>query len=146
MPWWLAALATVVLVLVAAKAHGRQVRIEREQQGVFAVDFRRQNPAPVEAVWRADRRLFWPSFAGAAGLGSVLVLFTALRPADLAWGFGFVLAWAFALAFVVAGLSSWARMVRRNQGPLPWRRRANAGSVGWWLGVAALAALVALAF
>ena len=146
MPWWLAAVATVALILVAAKAHGRQVRLEREQQGVFAVDFRRDNPPAVEAIWRTDRRVFWPTFAVAAAAGLVMVLFLALRPADLVLGSSFVLAWAFATSFIVAGLASWMRMMRRRKGPLPWRRRANLGSLGWWLGVAVAAALVALAF
>jgi hypothetical protein len=144
MPWWLAAVATVALVLVAAKAHGRQIRLEREQQGYFRVDFRSQNPAAVEAIWRMDRRIFWPTFA----LGAAFAVFyavMALFPRDLAVA-GFIVAWSFAAAFAVAGLASWLRMARRDQGPLPWRKRAQQGSVGWWLAVAAAAALVALAF
>ncbi|HUR24556.1 MAG TPA: hypothetical protein VM327_00890 [Candidatus Thermoplasmatota archaeon] len=143
MAWWLAAVATVALVLAAAKAHGRQIRLEREQQGYFRVDFRSQNPAAVEAIWRTDRRLFWPAAAVLAAVGVVLVLWTALQPSDLAVGFGFVVGWAFAGGFIVAGLASWVRLTRRDQGPLPWRKRAQVGSVGWWLAVAAAAALVA---
>jgi len=142
MAWWLTVPATAAWVLLCAKAHGRQVRLEREQQGVFAVDFRGRNPDAVERIWRADRRVFWPAFAALAAAGALLVLFTALRPADLAWGFAAAASWAFALAFVVAGLASWWRMARRKQGPGPWRRRAILGSVGWWLAVAAAAALV----
>ena len=145
MPLWLLALATAALVLVAAKAHGRQVRLEREQQGVFAVDFRGRNPEVVERIWRTDRRIFWPAFAALAVFGAAAVLLLALSPSDLVGGFLATTAWAFAAAFLVAGLSSWARMARLKQGPLPWRRRATAGSVAWWLAAAAAAALVAWA-
>jgi hypothetical protein len=142
MPWWLAAVATVALLLVAAKAHGRQIRLEREQQGYFRVDFGARNPAAVEAIWRADRRLFWPVF----GVGALLATFWAVQalvPGDLAFA-ALLLAWAFVAAFVAAGLASWIRLARSGQGPLPWRKRAQSGSVGWWLAVAAAAALVAL--
>lgn len=136
----LAAVATAGLILVAAKAHGRQVRLEREQQGYFRVDFGAKNPAAVEAIWRTDRWLLWPT---AAAVGVSLTAY--------GWFFGvlglFVLGLplGFACGFVVAGLASWARMARRDQGPIPWRRRALKGSVGWWLAVAAAAALVAWA-
>lgn len=143
MPWWIAAVATVALILLSAKAHGRQIRLEREQQGYFRVEFRAQNPAAVEAIWRADRRIFWPTFAALA--------FLVLAIAGLAWvtiRFPFSLpvlavqlGEAFAGGFVVAGLAGWVRLSGRDQGPLPWRRRAQRGSVGWWLAVAAAAAL-----
>ncbi|MHB1261180.1 MAG: hypothetical protein ACYC2H_05635 [Thermoplasmatota archaeon] len=140
MPWMPAAVATVALLLVAAKAHGRQIRIEREQQGYFRIDFRSKNAAAVEAIWRRDRLLFWPVFAtlGVAGL------VWAIAARDLGLG-ALVVGWAFAAAFTVAGLTSWVRMVRRDQGPLPWRQRALRGSAGWWLAVAAAAALVGFA-
>ena len=144
MPLWALALSTVALVLAAAKAHGRQVRLEREQKGVFHVDFRRQNPAAVEAVWRQDRRIFWPTFAGLAVAGGLVAFFTALRPTDVLLGLAFAVPWAFAAAFAAAGLASWVRLTRRKEGPLPWRRRAQAGSAGWWAAVAAAAALVVL--
>ncbi|MFA5945157.1 MAG: hypothetical protein WC876_11905 [Candidatus Thermoplasmatota archaeon] len=141
MPVLLAALATIALVLAAAKAHGRQVRLEREQQGYFRVDFGAQNPAAVEAIWRADRRLFWLAFAGLGVAGLVWVY----AANDLALA-AFVGAWAFAGGFSFAGLASWVRVMRRKQGPAPCRQRAIRGSIGWWLVVLAAAALVALAF
>lgn len=136
-----AAVATVALLLVAAKAHGRQVRIEREQQGYFRVDFRSENAAAVEAIWRRDRLLFWPMFAvlGAAALAWAVVA------RDLGLG-ALAVGWAFAASFTGAGLTSWVRMLRRDKGRLPWRQRALRGSIGWWLAVAAAATLVALAF
>jgi hypothetical protein len=146
MPWWLAAVATVALILLAAKAHGRQIRLEREQQGYFRVDFRTQNPAAVEAIWRTDRRIFWPVFAVFGGLASALFLYLLIGwqlEREYWFLIGVWLAWAFAASFTVAGLLSWFRMANREQGPLPWRRRANLGSAGWWLTVATAAALVA---
>jgi hypothetical protein len=140
MPLWAAVLASAALVLAAAKAHGRQVRLEREQKGVFHVDFRRGNPAAVETVWRRDRLTFWPAFAVLAVLAGAA---TVARGVPY-WHLAFAATWAFAAAFVLAGLSSWVRMARRKEGPLPWRRRATRGSVGWWAAVAAAAALVAL--
>ncbi|MEA3137269.1 MAG: hypothetical protein QOJ26_1911 [Thermoplasmata archaeon] len=147
MPWWLIVVATVALVLAAAKAHGRQIRLEREQQGYFRVDFRSQNPAAVEAIWRTDRRVFWPAFAALALAALVLValLWSILGAQYGVAAAAFGLACAFAGAFVVAGLVSWIRMAGRDQGPLPWRRRAMVGSAGWWLAVAAAATLLALA-
>jgi hypothetical protein len=135
-PWWLTAAALLAWVVAAAKAHGRQVRIEREQQGVFHVDFGGQNPASVERIWRQDRRLFWPCFALLALLlaGAALLAGDALR---LAYSFPA----AFAFAFMAAGAASWIRMGRRKKGPLPWRRRAWWGSVAWWSLAAALAVL-----
>lgn len=137
---WATVLATVAFVVVAAKAHGRQVRLEREQQGVFRVDFRRQNPSAVEIIWRQDRRTFWPAFAvfGLAGTGLVVGQPDPLPHLPL------FLAWAFAEAFVVAGLASWVRMAGRREGPPPWRRRAQLGSFAWWGVVVAAAMLVAL--
>ena len=46
-------------VLAAAKAHGRQLRIERELAGYFQVRFGGQNPEWVEAFWRRERAYFW---------------------------------------------------------------------------------------
>jgi hypothetical protein len=135
-PLWATLLATAALVLVAAKAHGRQVRLEREQKGVFHVDFRRGNPAVAEGIWRRDRRTFWASFAGLALAGGAFA--AAGRPEGLLPALGF------AAAFVVAGLASWVRLTVRKEGPLPWRRRAQAGSALWWSAVAAAALLVAL--
>lgn len=143
--WWLAAVATVGLVLASAKAHGRQIRLEREQQGFFHVDFRRENPPGVEAIWRTDRRVFWPTFAVGA-VFAVLWAFQAIEAADLGSA-GFLLVWAFAASFVVAGLLSWSRLSYRARLDMPPpSRRATWGSVAWWLLVAVAAALVAVSF
>ena len=142
MLWWLATLATVALVLAAAKAHGRQIRLEREQQGFFEVDFRKANPPPVEAIWRTDRRIFWPVFAVLALLAGYWA-FNAIVAADLGFA-ALLLAWGFAAAFTVAGLASWWRSARREGGEPTWHRAAFRGSLGWWSLVAMAAALVAV--
>lgn len=140
MPLWLTALATLSLVILAAKAHGRQVRLEREQRGVFHVDFRRGNPSAVEDLWRRDRLTFWPAFAGLALAGGGYVV--ASSPSNVA-GLALTAAWAFAEAFVIAGLLSWVRLSTRREGALPWRRRAQWGSAAWWAAVVAVSWIVA---
>lgn len=145
MPWWLTLAATLALVLAAAKAHGRQVRLEREQQGFFSVDFRSQNPPEVEAIWRSDRRVFWP----------LLVAFACGVTGALAWSWSstgippgadelaIYSGWAFTASFVLAGLASWLRLARREGRDAVWQRAAQRGSIGWWALVAGAAALVA---
>src|SRR5690349_19131953 len=123
-------MAFLALILLAAKAHGRQIRLEREAKGVFSVDFRAQNPPEVEAIWRRDRRTFWPAAVVVATAGIVFTVLLALRPLDLVEGIGVSLALGFAAGFVVAGLASWFRLGRSG-----W------ASVGWWLAVAAAATL-----
>lgn len=56
-------IASVVLFLLAAKVHGRALRLEREAMGVMHVTFGGgpgANPPEVEALWSADRWRFWP--------------------------------------------------------------------------------------
>ena len=45
--------------LAAAKAHGRQLRLERELAGYLHVTFGGKNPAWVEALWRRERLYFF---------------------------------------------------------------------------------------
>lgn len=125
--WLLLGMALVAWILLAAKAHGRQVRLEREALGVFTVDFRGSNPPEVEAIWKRDRRIFWPTMvvlsAGLVAVGAWvddLALMVAGMPM------------AFAASFVVAGTASWARL-----GGSDWR------SFGWWTVAYAAAALTA---
>ena len=140
---WATAVLTVLLILAAAKAHGRQVRLARERLGIASVDFRADNGPVVEALWRRDRIRFWVGFATVAVLGvaaSLLLDPVAGWPrwvAALVW-----LPWAFAAGFVGAGLAAWAGQLRRRDGDPGWMGRANLGSAGWWLLVAAAAALV----
>lgn len=149
MPWWVAVLLVTAWIFLAAKAHGRQVRLEREQQGVFHVEFGGKNPASVERIWAQDRRIFWPTFGalvvGTLALAALGWFFTGIAPADLGWRLAVLLAVDFAAAFTVSGVASWVRLTRLKQGPVPWRQRAQRGSVGWWLAVHAAAALTLVA-
>lgn len=120
--------ASVALLLVAAKAHGRSVRLVREDAGFHDVEFGGANPPFVVALWRADRRRYWtlaPLFAFA------FVGVLALR--GVAWP-GLLLAgglWAPSAAFVVAGLAVGSAGVRRR-------------NAAWWAATAAAAVLVAV--
>lgn len=140
------AVALVLLILAAAKAHGRQVRIERERAGVTAVDFRADNGPVVEAIWRRDRIRFWTAVVLVAVMfGSLAASRLALRDWPL-WGALLIAAaLAFASGFILAGLAVWGLQSRRRPGDPDWLERANWGSLGWWTLVAAALALVWLA-
>lgn len=128
---------TLGLVLVAAKAHGRQVRVEREAHGYHDVEFGGANPPFVEALWRKDRLLFWPSFVVLA-LPAV-AHFWVRRDAGFPAAVAVALGAAFSAAFVVCGM----RSLLRARGILssPARR----GSFAWWAAVALVAAGVGAA-
>ena len=136
---------TVLLVLLAAKAHGRQVRLAREREGITKVDFRADNGPVVEAIWRRDRNRFWVVFTAVASGGAIASVVNPLADwpilvSALAW-----LPWAFAAGFVGAGLIEWASQWKARPGDLPaWRRQALWGSGEWWTVVLAAAALVVL--
>lgn len=126
-------------VLLAAKAHGRQVRLEREHAGYHEVVFGGDNPPFVTALWRRDRVRFWTAFPALAGL-----LFVALF-ARHGWGLHLALAptWGAVGAFALAGLRSLAslrRAVRERPPDAAWQREAARGSVLWWALVAVGAA------
>lgn len=115
MTTWPVAGASVALLIAAAKAHGRQLRVERELQGHAHVVIGGSNDPWAEALWERDRTRFW-TFAPAASLGLALA-------AGWRWpGEGLVLATAMALlgpvcAFVAAGLLSAGRFARASHAP-----------------------------
>jgi hypothetical protein len=120
-----------VTFLVAAKAHGRQLRVERELAGHWKVTFGRgtQNPPFVAALWRRERFIFWPAAAAiAVGLGVAVP--------QLAWPLAFI-AIPLTAAFAIGGLLSALRFMRRRHTPpadrpASWYRSAVLGSLGWW--------------
>lgn len=123
--WLLLGMALVAWILLAAKAHGRQIRLEREAKGVMSVDFRGSNPPEVVALWRRDRLVFWPTMVGL----SLALVAVGLVLGDVELAVAGV-PMAFAMSFVVAGLASWSRL-----GGGGW------ASFGWWTAVAVAAML-----
>lgn len=122
-----AALAGLPLVVLAAKIHGRQLRLERTAQGLGGdVDFR-DPPPSVALLWRRDRIRYWITLPA---LALVLpALGAALR---LAWPQALLLALVAAptLAFAALGLDS-ARRVAQPAATWAWWGALAAGSLGW---------------
>jgi hypothetical protein len=111
--------------LVAAKAHGRQLRLERERAGYATVSFRSPNPPFVEQLWRAERRRFWPM---------VVLLAAASIPLHRPSVTDSIVVHAalpFIGAFVATGITSVVRTKARD-----------AGTIGWWVAATLLVAAV----
>jgi hypothetical protein len=163
---WLVVALGAATFLAAAKAHGRQLRLERELAGYWHVTFGAQNPAFVEALWRRERLLYWSC---AAVVAIATVGFRVLAP-RFAWSlpvdgtqagrsvigvlFLHVLVPLIG-AFIVTGLSSVFRFVAAagshhaasGTHPQDWLCDAACRSAGWWaLTVAMAAALCFLAW
>lgn len=102
----------VAAVPMAAKAHGRQVRLRREAEGVHAVDFRGTNPPVVEALWRRDRVGYW-SVAVAAAAGWLALGVAGVYRPDPAWaGWPVAGAATLVLAFLAMGAYWWSELRR----------------------------------
>jgi hypothetical protein len=160
-PWYSIAMGGAAF-LAAAKAHGRQLRLERELAGFWRVVFGGRNPPFVTALWKRDRILLW--IAAAAGL--ILLSAYAVLAVRLQWriplmdgmgrlcGWGLVTVaglWSISIGFFTAGFAGLFRSVAAYRKGEPqvreWCQRAFWGCVGWWsLATALLAASVALAF
>ncbi|MHB8585325.1 MAG: hypothetical protein ACYDDF_05755 [Thermoplasmatota archaeon] len=71
--FWVLAGASVVLLLLAAKTHGRQLRLERELQGVTDVAFDATTDPPwLAALWSRERRQYWTFVPVASVVGGVI--------------------------------------------------------------------------
>jgi len=167
--FWIELGLGIALLLLTAKAHGRQIRLERELEGYMEVDFMKDNPPWVEALWRKDRRRFWitlpvaivatsvaglltlPSRFGTEPLGNPILGVVVLAG----------LLWPFAVTFTSNGIQSVARhrralnektRSRSNQAHDPMDpylsiRSAARGTLLFWgsvVGLGAIAILVAL--
>ena len=116
--YWIELGLGVVLLFITAKAHGRQIRLERELEGHFDIDFMGENHPWVEALWRKDRRQFWivfPVIAVALSAYAVVAVSLGLPPRfgndplGLPLPGAIVLAgllWALSGAFATNGLAS----------------------------------------
>ncbi len=148
---WVLLSLGVVTFLVAAKAHGRQLRLERELMGYWRVSFGGLNPPWVDALWRRERFAFWIL---EGGLASVTVCARALVPeawclplagvdgeGGLHGGLLFHVLLPPTAAFLATGFLSVCRCALRPGGewaltaamPSGWRAEALKGSAGWWL-------------
>ena len=124
--------ASLVLFVVAAKTHGRELRLEREAAGITHVVFGGANPPFVEALWKAER----VRFAIIAPLCTLLfagaLFFTGVGLSRVALG---ALAFGPALAFLALGVASFLR----TSGPV---RGHLGGSLAWWAVVIASGSLL----
>ncbi|NUO51106.1 MAG: hypothetical protein HOV80_19795 [Polyangiaceae bacterium] len=141
---------SVASFLAAAKAHGRQLRLERELAGHLHVTFGAPNAPFVEALWRRERLVFW-SLAATLALGAIVFRLLAPR---FAWelpvegaptGRSFVgvlflhILGPLTIAFVVTGLISLGRLLVADRSaaavanPQHWSSQAVWGSAGFWL-------------
>ncbi|HEX8825774.1 MAG TPA: hypothetical protein VF794_38040 [Archangium sp.] len=144
---------SVVTFLVAAKTHGRQVRLERERAGHTRVIFGGENPPFVEALWKRDRIRFWSTAALVFAVGAVLVLAGASLglPRPLGGGtLGAVWTMLFlplVTGFVVCGTASLAGFLATRAVDPGFTSGTLPGSVAWWsLVLTTLSTTLVLAF
>jgi hypothetical protein len=114
--------ASFVTFLLAAKAHGRELRLEREAAGIFRVVFGGDNPPIVEAIWSAERWRFWVAMPLLSITLAVALLIARASRSTVAFA---SLLWSPSLVLLVLGLLS----IFRGGGS---ERAGLAGSVGWW--------------
>jgi hypothetical protein len=126
---WVVFATSLTAFFVAAKSHGRQLRLERELAGFDRVTFGGTNPPYVESLWRNDRVHYWRTFPVLltfflAGLivsrsSSISLPFPdETRESQLlAWA-ALSFLWAFVWSFTLVGLASAVRL-RRSLKRLP---------------------------
>jgi hypothetical protein len=126
--------ASFATFILAAKAHGRELRLERVAAGIQQVTFGGDNPSFVDALWAEERLRFWVTTPILSlALAVVLALAGASRTTI---GFATLL-WAPSAVFMVLGLMSIVRAGALERAEL-------GGSVAWWSLVAIGGFVVAL--
>lgn len=144
---------SVVTFLVAAKTHGRQVRLERERAGHTQVVFGGENPPFVEALWKRDRIRFWSTAAIAFALALAWVLASSSLGLPRPLGGGALGAsWTMLFlplvtGFLVCGTASLLGFMASRAVDPRFTTEALPGSAAWWsLVLATLSTTVVLAF
>lgn len=135
---WLALLGAVTFV-VAAKTHGRGIRLERELAGHWSVVFGGSNPPFVEALWARDRWSFWSTLAVlvAASIGARFVVEPPRTFADATvWHFFAPFVGAFTLSATLSLLRFRAAVAlgvsEDATRPADWLSAAWSGTAMWW--------------
>ncbi len=129
---------SVVTFLVAAKAHGRQVRLERERAGHTHVVFGGENPPFVEALWKRDRVRFWSTAALVFALAVALLLASPALGLPRPLGGGTLgAAWTLLFpplitGFLVCGAASLTGFLATRAVDPRFTAEALPGSVAWW--------------
>jgi hypothetical protein len=126
--------ASFTTFLLAAKAHGRELRLERVVAGIQQVSFGGDNPAFVDALWTTERLRFWVATPILSLILAVVLAIVGSSRHTIAFA---SLLWAPSVVFMVLGLASIARA-----GGL--ERAWLGGSFAWWSLVLLGFALVAL--
>jgi hypothetical protein len=118
-------LASFATFILAAKAHGREIRLERVAAGIQHVTFGGDNPAFVDALWAAERLRFWVATPILSLIMVAVLVFAGASRASLSTiGFASLL-WAPSAVFMVLGLMSIVRAGALERAEL-------GGSVAWW--------------
>ncbi len=101
-------LASIALFFASAKAHGRQLRLEREFEGHYSVQFGGKNHPWVDALWRAERWRFWCLLAAC----EIALLALSLKH-PFSWKLLLVaMGWIPAFAFSITGGLSLLRLTK----------------------------------
>lgn len=132
--------ASLALILAAAKAHGREVRLAREAAGILQVDFGRDNGPFVNALWRRDRRRYWTLLPALALAFSSAAWFAPVPGASRTMGVSAALILAIALTFTIVGIRT-----RAGRGGGRERRAFADSDILWWGTLVAAYALFAAA-
>ncbi len=148
-------IASIALFFAAAKAHGRQLRLEREFEGHYSVEFGGKNHPWVEALWRAERFRFWILVAAFEIPALVLSFMTSFNWKILLLLIGWIPSFAFSITGALSLLRLTKAIIARTKSSTAhinlrpdWAVSAIITSALWWLLVlvlvAAISALLAL--
>jgi hypothetical protein len=145
--FWLVFVASIALLILAAKSHGRQLRLERELEGHTQVSFVAPNHPWVEALWTKDRERFtrayptlillFAAYAFAAYRMAMPLPFPGGAPAARAWSLLVLgLPWGVILALTGLGMLSLKRFTTAiAQASVPPSSTAGAlwASASFWV-------------
>ena len=144
-------LASIALFFASAKAHGRQLRLEREFEGHYSVQFGGKNHPWVDALWRAERYRFWSLLAAC----EIVFLFFSLKH-PFSWkllpiGVGWIPSFAFSITGGLSLLRLTKAIIARTRSSTShinlrpdWAVSAVITSSLWWILVLALVLAVSV--